>query len=220
MRVSPDRFPPHCEEAPRVVIFIVEDDPTVCAWCVRFCNNEGWSAECFATAEEFLKRRGNVQDGCLLLDFHLAGAMSGLDLQRELAESGSELPVVGLTGSSSVPLVVGSMQQGAITVLQKPADPRELRGALAGALELSQHRRVRRAHLTTLRNRYGSLTPGEKAVLTRILEGLRNREIAEQLQMGLRTVELRRSQILKKMHAGHFAELVRMAVDLELVPAA
>jgi len=137
--------------------------------------------------------------------------MSGLELQKKLAEKKVSLPVVFLTGHGNVQMAVGAMQDGAIDFLEKPFREQELWDSVRKALEVDRENRLRQARQMQIEKRMATLSSGEREVLHLILEGKSNRQIAADLGLSIRTIEDRRARLMKKMQANSVAELVQLA---------
>jgi len=195
------------------IIAIVDDDPSVRRGLQRLIRSAGWKAETFATAQEFLARPRTEAPSCLVLDLQLPG-LSGLDLQKRMAESGLETPIVFLTGHGNIPASVQAMKAGAIEFLTKPVDEQDLLKAIQEAIERDQRTRHQHADMRELRGRYESLTPREQEVMQQVIAGLLNKQIAAELQITEDTVKFHRGHIMRKMHADSLADLVRMAEKL------
>ncbi len=192
---------------------MVDDDPAARNSVVALIQSHGAKAEGFASAEEFLTSFDGNRGGCLVLDVRMGG-MSGLDLQKELVKRNASLPVIIITGHGDVQMAVQAMQTGAVTFLQKPVE-RDLWPSIEAALEKDRkhrHEHTTRAEVAQLR---ASLTAGEEQVLNLLLQGKPNKSIASALDVGLRTVEQRRANIMQKMHVESVAELVRQIMVLE-----
>ena len=169
----------------------------------------------FASAESFLEVAHEDLQGCLVVDVRMKG-MSGLELQDTLVSRSIPLPVIVITGYADVPMAVRAMQAGAISFLTKPCKPEQLWETITEALQRSQKDRQIRDERCAIQRRVESLTVDERAVLQRVVEGVPNKRIARDLDIGLRTVELRRSSVMKKMQAETLAELVQMVVTIGL----
>jgi FixJ family two-component response regulator len=195
------------------VIAIVDDDASVREGLQSLMRSAGWKAETFASAQEFLARPGADVPGCLILDLQLPG-LSGLDLQKRMAEAGLETPIVFLTGHGNIPASVQAMKAGAIEFLTKPFEEQDLLRAIQEAVERDQRARQQRAALRELQLRYASLTPREQEVLLHVISGLLNKQIAAELQMSEFTVKIHRGRVMRKMRADSLADLVRMAESL------
>ena len=155
---------------------------------------------------------------CVVLDVRLPG-LSGLDLQRELAAHGINLPVIFITGHGDIPMSVRAMKAGALEFLTKPFRDQDLLDAIQQALERDRGARQQRSETAELRERFDSLTAREREVMGLVVSGLLNKQIAGELGTSEVTIKIHRSQVMKKMDAGSLAELVRMTEKLG-IPAA
>ena len=192
-------------------VFIVDDDPAARASVAALVTAHGLIAEEFASGEEFLAYDLSQRRGCIVLDVRMTG-ITGLDVQAELRERGNILPVIVITGFADVPMAVRAMHQGAFTFLEKPSADQELWRNIEMALNQEQIVANLATRKREIQENYSTLTDGELAVLEKLLQGEPNKTIAADLDMGLRTVEMRRATILKKMHANSLAELVRLVL--------
>jgi len=195
------------------VVAIVDDDPSVREGLSSLIRSAGWTVETFASAQEFLDREGAEAPSCLVLDLQLPG-LSGLDLQKRMAEVEMEIPIVFLTGHGNIPSSVRAMKAGAVEFLTKPFDDEELLHAIQEAIERDRHNRQRQAEISELRGRYESLSVREQEVMQQVVSGLLNKQVAGELNITEFTVKVHRGQVMRKMHAGSFADLVRMAEKL------
>jgi len=191
-------------------VFLVDDDPAV-RGAVRMClEAAGIPVESFNSAEGFLDRHGSERCGCIVLDMRMTGA-SGLELQRELQEREMSLPIVFITGHGDVPMSVEAMKAGAVDFLEKPFAQEALLRAVREGLRMDSTQRERRDRRLALRERFNLLTPREREVLDAVVTGRANKQIAQELGVSHRTVEIHRSRIMKKMRARSAAELATMA---------
>jgi FixJ family two-component response regulator len=197
-------------------VFIVDDDPSVRTAVKRLLGSVGLPCETFQNAAEFLIRadRGNLS-GCLVLDVRMPGA-SGLDLQRILNRTGTDLPIIFVTAHADVPLTVRAMKAGALEVLTKPFDDQALLDAVYQALEQERVRSHDRDELQRLRERFETLTAREREVMGLVVTGMLNKQIAGELGTAEKTIKVHRAQVMHKMGADSLAELVRMADRLGL----
>jgi FixJ family two-component response regulator len=195
------------------IIAIVDDDPSVREGLSSLIRSVGLRVETFVSAQEFLSRSGAETPSCLVLDLQMPG-LSGLDLQKQMAEVGMEIPIVFLTGHGDIPASVRAMKAGAVEFLTKPFEEQELLRAIEESIERDRLGREQQAHLRDLRDRYGFLTAREQQVMQQVVSGLLNKQIAAALEITEFTVKIHRGQVMRKMHADSVAELVRMAADL------
>jgi FixJ family two-component response regulator len=197
------------------IVFVVDDEPSVCVSLKRLLRSVGLEARTFASAQEFLRSERPNAPGCLVLDVRLPG-LSGLDLQQELAVEKIDLPVVFITGHGDIPMSVRAMKAGAVEFLTKPFREQDLLEAIQRGIE--QHRLVRQhsAEVRTLQQRYALLTPREREVFPLVTSGLLNKQIAAQLDASEKTIKVHRGQVMQKMKAESLADLIRMAEKLGL----
>jgi FixJ family two-component response regulator len=197
------------------IIAIVDDDPSAREGLQSLIQSAGWRAETFASAQEFLARPRAEVPSCLILDLQLPG-LSGLDLQKRMAEVGLGIPIVFLTGHGNIPASVQAMKAGAVEFLTKPFDEEELVQAVQEAIKRDRHTRQQHAELRELRDRYESLTAREREVLQQVVSGLLNKQIAAELDITEFTVKIHRGHVMRKMRADSLADLVRMAASLRI----
>jgi FixJ family two-component response regulator len=198
---------------PDALIAIVDDDPSAREGLSSLIRSAGLRVEAFASAQEFLVRTGSDLPSCLVLDLQLPG-LSGLDLQKRMSEVGLEIPIVFLTGHGDIPASVQAMKAGAVEFLTKPFDDEKLLQAIQEAVERDRRSRQQRKEKSDLRERYESLTAREQEVLQQVVAGLLNKQIAAALKITEFTVKIHRGRVMRKMHAGSLADLVRMAENL------
>jgi RNA polymerase sigma factor (sigma-70 family) len=196
------------------VVFVVDDDPSVRSSLKFLLSSVGLQVESFESAETFLQRKPPDAPSCLVLDVRLRG-LSGLDFQRELAARNIRIPIVFVTGHGDIPMSVRAMKAGAIEFLTKPYRDQDLLDAVRIAVERDRTRREQEKDLTDLRQRFDSLTPREQEVISMVVSGMLNKQIAGELGTAENTVKVHRSRAMEKMNAQSFADLVRMIEKLK-----
>jgi FixJ family two-component response regulator len=200
------------------VVFVVDDDISVRESLEALIGWAGWKAETFDSAQTFLDRPRVRVPSCLVLDLSLPG-LSGLELQNMIAEDRAEMPIVFITGHGDIPTTVQAMKAGAVEFLTKPIDDEALLSAIRHALERSEASLGDEVEVHSLRDRYASLTPREREVMTLVVSGLLNKQVGLNLKISEITVKAHRGKMMQKMEADSLADLVRMSVKLGLAPA-
>ncbi|MFN7272447.1 MAG: response regulator transcription factor [Gammaproteobacteria bacterium] len=199
-------------------VFVVDDDDAVRNSLRLLLKSVGLPTVAFASAREYLDSWHPAQPGCLVLDVRMPG-MSGLELQEELNRRGAIIPVIFISGHGDIPMAVEAIQHGAFDFLQKPFRDQDLIDRVQRALAADNANRQSLAQRDVLRQRYGSLTPREQEVLVLVTKGKANKVMAGDLDISQRTVEIHRARVMEKMGAQSLAQLVRMAMDLDLPDA-
>jgi RNA polymerase sigma factor (sigma-70 family) len=195
-------------------VFIVDDDANARESLAALVRSMDVAFECFSSAEEFLSQNLSNRPGCVVTDLRMMG-MSGLDLQAKLAELESALAIVVVSAHASVPLAVKAVQDGAVTFLEKTCTEHELWEAIRDALLENEARLQKKQERDELRAALASLTDDERKVLELIAKGQANKQVAQVLSIGLRTVEDRRRRVMQKLAIEPFAELMRFFVKAE-----
>ena len=198
---------------PPPVVFVVDDDPSIRQAATSLFASVGLRVATFKSAQDFLDYRRPDAPACVVLDVRLPG-LSGLDLQRELARTGTPLPIVFITGHGDVPMSVQAMKAGAVEFLTKPFRDQQLLDAIQQGIERDRVERRRRTEAGELRRRYESLTPRERDVMALVVAGHLNKQAASELGTSQITVKVHRAQVMHKMAAASLADLVRMAERL------
>jgi FixJ family two-component response regulator len=192
------------------MVFVVDDDAPLRESLQNLIRSVGLRVEAFASAQEFLDRPRPEVPGCLVLDVRLPG-LSGLDLQKHMAEVDRDIPIIFITGHGDIPMTVQAMKAGAVEFLSKPFRDQELLDAIQQALARDRQAREQRAKIEELRSRYRALTPREREVMALVVAGLLNKQIAGELGTSEASVKVHRQHVMEKMGAGSLAALVRMA---------
>lgn len=198
-------------------VFIIDDDRGMRQSIQDLVESVGLRAESFATGGEFLKRKPTNDPSCLVLDVRLP-QMSGLDFQRQLAETGMQIPIIFVTAHGDVPMSVRALKSGAVEFLTKPFRDQDLLDAIQQALQRDRAERDRQAEIHDLRERYGTLTAREQQVMALVVSGMLNKQIASEIGASEATVKIHRGNVMHKMQAGSVVDLVRMSDKLKLSP--
>jgi len=197
------------------VVFIVDDDVSVRESLESMVRQAGWNPKTYSTAQEFLDRQKESVPSCLVLDVSLPG-LSGLELQRQIVDERSAMPIIFITGYGDVPMTVRAMKAGAMEFLTKPFSDEVLLSAIEQALERSRVALNRDVEIRALQKAYLSLTPREQQVMSLVVSGMLNKQIGGELGISEVTVKAHRGRVMEKMTAGSLADLVKMATRLRL----
>jgi two-component system, LuxR family, response regulator FixJ len=200
-------------------VFIVDDDEAVRDSLGLLLRSVGYRARCYGSARDFLKAFDPRDYGCLVLDIRMPG-MTGLELQKHLAELGCNIPIVFITGHGDIPMAVEAVRQGAVDFLQKPFADQELVDRINDAMKQAAQQREGELERLEILDRVESLTAREKQVMGQVVLGKANKVIAGDLGVSQRTVEIHRARVMEKMQANSLAHLVRMVMVAEAQPGA
>ena len=198
------------------VVFVVDDDTSVRDAIRGLLATIGLEVQTFKSASDFLARKSPEVPACLVLDVRLPD-LSGLDLQRELAKSGTSIPIIFITGHGDIPMSVQAMKGGAVEFLTKPFRDQQLLDAVQHAIARDRVERKQRAEVTEIRRRYELLTPREREVMARVVAGRLNKQIASELGTSEITVKVHRAQVMRKMRVDSVAALVQLVERLRPV---
>lgn len=200
---------------PENLVFVVEDDPSMRNALNNLLRSVGLEAQLFASAKEFVQSNRPDLPSCLILDVRLPG-ISGLDLQRDLAAANVHIPIIFITAHGDIPMSVRAMKAGAVEFLTKPFRDQDLLDAIQVALNQDRVRREKEHEFDELQKKFQSLTTRERELLPLVVSGRSNKEIASEFGTSEITVKVHRGNLMRKMQAGSFADLVRMAAELKI----
>jgi two-component system, LuxR family, response regulator FixJ len=201
---------------PMRIVYIVDDDDTTRNYLRAVLSTEQLTCRAVESAEAFLAEYDPLQPGCLLLDVQMPG-MTGLELQRQLNRSGATIPVIFVTGHAEVAMAVEALSHGAFGFLQKPVAGDTLLLQVKKALEHDAANRAELLEREQILQRFESLTPRERDVLRLMLAGHSNKAMAGNLLLSQRTIELYRARVMDKTGSRSIAQLVRMAMELQII---
>jgi FixJ family two-component response regulator len=201
------------------VVFIVDDDPSVCGSVSSLLRSVGLQARVFASTSEFLREKRPSLPSCLVLDVRLPG-VGGLEFQAELSRRNIHIPIIFMTGHGDIPMTVKAMKAGAVEFLTKPFREQDMLDAVKLALERDQSRIGFEKASSELKSSFESLTPREQEIMTLVTSGLMNKQVAGKIGLSEITVKVHRGRIMRKMGARSLADLVRMAGALGIRPSA
>jgi FixJ family two-component response regulator len=195
-------------------IHVVDDDEAMRDSMTWLLEGEGYRVACYDSAAAFLAARSDDMRGCLVLDVRMPD-MSGLELHERLESLGSVLPIIFVTGHGDVPMAVSALQRGACDFIEKPFNNEDLLSRIRRALELECQLAARRQRDTAISHRAGQLTPREREVMRLVVAGKLNKQIADELNISMKTVEAHRARVMEKMDVRTLAELVKASMALD-----
>ena len=204
---------PEPSSAREPIVFVVEDDPSVCRALSNLFESVGMQVEVFGTASEMLQSKLPDVASCLVLDVRLPG-LSGLDFQTELAKANINIPIIFMTGHGDIPMTVRAMKGGAVDFLTKPFRDQDMLDAVVKAIERDRQRREADRIVVDLQALFETLSTREREILALVSAGLMNKQIAAELGLAEITVKIHRGRIMKKMRARSLADLLRKAETL------
>jgi FixJ family two-component response regulator len=197
------------------VVYVIDDDLSVRSGLEDLLRSLGIAVRTFGSTRDFLAGERTDAPSCIVLDVRLPGT-SGLEFQRTLMSSGIHLPIIFISGHSDIPISVQAMKSGAVEFLTKPLREQALLDAIHSAVELDRAQRRDAKVVAELRQRFASLTSREREILTLVIGGRVNKQIASDLDLSENTVKVHRSQITRKMRAKSLVDLIRIADKLGL----
>jgi FixJ family two-component response regulator len=200
------------------VVFVIDDDVSMREALRRLIRSVGLQVEVFGSGKEFLARKLPEMPACITLDIRLPG-LSGMDLQHQLAQAHITIPIIFVTGQGDIAMSVRAMKAGAVDFLTKPFREQELLDAIVRAVEQDRVKREQQAELMALHEHFVLLSPREQEVLSWVVSGLLNKQVAAEIGTTEATVKFHRGQLMRKMNADSLADLVRMAAKLGISTA-
>lgn len=203
MTTTQDTMPPDA------IVYVVDDDPSVRKALTRMFKSLGWKVETFSCAREFLDHDRADVPGCLILDVQIPG-QTGIELQEDLAAADFDMPILFMTAHGDIPMTVRAMQAGAVDFLPKPVNDEQLLQTVQLAIKRHVRQRQESAAIHDFRRRIDSLSKREHEVMIRVISGMLNKQIAQQLGITEHTVKVHRGRVMGKTGVASVAELVRL----------
>jgi FixJ family two-component response regulator len=191
------------------IVFVVDDDTAIREALASLIGSIGLRVECFASSQEFLRRRNVDSPSCLVLDVRMPG-LSGFELQRELDRAQRSIPIIYITAHGDIPMAVQAMKAGAIDFLSKPFRDEDLLDAIRKALDRDAAFRARQAELSEIRSRIEHLTVRQRQIMTHVVAGKLNKQTAAELGVSENTIKVHRHRIMERMGAASLADLIHM----------
>ena len=192
------------------IVYVVDDDASICKSMSLLLNSNGFRAESFMSAEEFLNFKHPKLLSCLLLDVRMP-KVDGFALQEKMAERGVITPIIFMTGYGDIPMSVKAMQAGAIDFLPKPFTEKKLLKAITLALSKSKVQNKKQAEIEKIKKRIATLSPRELEVFHFVAQGMMNKNIASKRGTSLQTIKIHRGRVMQKLQAKTVTELIQLA---------
>jgi FixJ family two-component response regulator len=199
-------------------IFVIDDDPSVCKGISRLVRSAGFNVETFASARDFLASGKTDGPGCIILDVRMP-EMTGPELQEKLSKTEYSMPIIFLSAHGNVPITAQAMKKGAVDFLTKPVDRDDLLGAIRISLDIAAEKCVERIENNSLQEYFKRLTPREHEIMTYVVTGMLNKQIAFELNISEETVKIHRGRVMQKLEIVSVAELVRLCEKGSISPA-
>ncbi len=199
-------------------IFVIDDDPSVCKGISRLVRSAGFNVETFASARDFLASGKTDGPGCIILDVRMP-EMTGPELQEKLSKTEYSMPIIFLSAHGNVPITAQAMKKGAVDFLTKPVDRDDLLGAIRISLDIAAEKCVERIENNSLQEYFKRLTPREHEIMTYVVTGMLNKQIASELNISEETVKIHRGRVMQKLEIVSVAELVRLCEKGSISPA-
>jgi FixJ family two-component response regulator len=196
------------------IVFVVDDEAAIREALASLIGSVGLRVECFASPQEFLRRRNSDSPSCLVLDVRMPG-LSGFDLQRELVRAERQIPIIYITAHGDIPMAVQAMKSGAIDFLSKPFRDEDLLDAIRKALERDAAAKARQAEVREIRSRVAQLTARQRQIMARVVAGRLNKQTAAELGLSENTIKVHRHRIMERMGAATLADLIHMLQRLD-----
>ncbi len=200
------------------VVYIIDDDSSVRKAIALFLSSAGYNVRDFSSSEEFLDREPNEETGCIILDVNLGGK-TGLELQDHLVSLNNSLPIIFITGKGNIQMSVSTMKKGAVNFLEKPFDDNDLLHSVADAVQISQRIAAEKNETKNAASLISTLTVRETEVLSLLLTGMLNKQIASDLNIAEQTVKLHRHSICEKLGVKSLPGLLRIADKAGIKPS-
>jgi len=198
-------------------VFIIDDDPSARRGLTRLVKASGMHVESYASAGDFLDSGKYGGPGCIVLDVRMP-EMTGPELQEKLSKVEYSMPIIFLSAHADVEITAEAMKKGAVDFLTKPVDRDDLLGAIHVSLAKDAENRAQRTEIATIREQISSLTPREYEVMTFVITGILNKQIAAELTISEETVKIHRGRVMKKLEIESVAELVRLCEKAGIPP--